>query len=188
MNALDVMTQPVISVAPHGVHPGGGEADAAEQDQRAAGGRYPGHVVGIVTEGDFLRRAETGTQRRRPTLDRVLCRRRAAWRADVHTSGRKVEDVHRLLDVRTVTEDTPWKIRAPDGALRDQARAGVARSGARRHRHAAEPDAGADQCRHRRAPRLRDRRSHSRAPHGRARQAAVGTASAPSTSRSATGP
>ena len=65
MKAKDVMTSPVVSIEP----------DASIWQavrimlQRHISGLpvidQKGGLVGIVTEGDFLRRAETGTQRRR---------------------------------------------------------------------------------------------------------------------------
>jgi CBS domain-containing protein len=63
MNAADVMTQPVISVTP--------ETTIAEMAQLLLQHRISGlpvvgpdgAVVGMVTEGDFLRRIETGTER-----------------------------------------------------------------------------------------------------------------------------
>lgn len=66
MNVKDVMTSPVLSV----------ESDSPILQairimlQRHISGLpvvdKQAHLVGIVTEGDFLRRAETGTQRHRP--------------------------------------------------------------------------------------------------------------------------
>src|SRR5262245_65605170 len=66
MKAKDVMTSPVVSI----------EQDASIWQavrimlQRHISGLpvidEKGGLVGIVTEADFLRRAETGTQRRRP--------------------------------------------------------------------------------------------------------------------------
>ena len=66
MKAKDVMTSPVLSIEP----------DASIWQavrimlQRHISGLpvidQEGGLVGIVTEGDFLRRTETGTQRRRP--------------------------------------------------------------------------------------------------------------------------
>src|SRR6516225_2614849 len=71
MKAKDVMTSPVVSIEP----------DASIWQavrimlQRHISGLpvidSKGALVGIVTEGDFLRRAETGTQRRRAALARV---------------------------------------------------------------------------------------------------------------------
>jgi len=52
-----------------------------------------GALAGIVTEGDFLRRGEIGTQRRRPKwLEFLLGPGRLAAEY-VHTAGRTVEDV-----------------------------------------------------------------------------------------------
>jgi CBS domain-containing protein len=66
MNAADIMARPVVSVTP--------ETNVAEAarlmlSQRVSG--LPvldrsGTLVGIISEGDLLRRAETGTMRRRP--------------------------------------------------------------------------------------------------------------------------
>ena len=52
-----------------------------------------GELVGMVTEGDFLRRSEIGTERRRPRwLEFVLGPGRMA-EDYVRAAGRKVEDV-----------------------------------------------------------------------------------------------
>jgi len=65
-----------------------------------------GNLVGIVSEGDFLRRAETGTKRVRPRwLEFVLGPGRLAEEY-VHVSSRKVRDVM-TRDVHTVTPDAP---------------------------------------------------------------------------------
>jgi CBS domain-containing protein len=64
MNALDVMTQSIVSIRPEA-----SVMDAARLmlDNRVSG--LPvidaeGTLVGIVTEGDFVRRAEIGAERR----------------------------------------------------------------------------------------------------------------------------
>jgi len=50
-------------------------------------------LVGIVTEGDFLRRSELGTQRRRPKwLEFIVGPGRLAQEF-THSSGRKVEEI-----------------------------------------------------------------------------------------------
>jgi CBS domain-containing protein len=65
-----------------------------------------GNLVGIVSEGDFLRRAETGTKRVRPRwLEFILGPGRLAEEY-VQVSSRKVSDVM-SRDVRTVTPDAP---------------------------------------------------------------------------------
>ena len=68
-----------------------------------------GELVGIVTEGDFLRRREIGTERRRPKwLEFVLGPGKLAEEY-VHTSGRKVAEI--------MTPD-PWTI-GEDDSLED---------------------------------------------------------------------
>jgi CBS domain-containing protein len=63
-----------------------------------------GELVGIVTEGDFLRRGELGTQRQRPKwLEFILGPGRLAQEY-VHTSGRKVEEIM-TPDPWTIAED-----------------------------------------------------------------------------------
>jgi CBS domain-containing protein len=65
-----------------------------------------GNLAGIVTEGDFLRRSETGTERKRPRwLEFLLGPGRLA--ADyAHTHAHKVNEVI-TWDVQTITEDAP---------------------------------------------------------------------------------
>jgi CBS domain-containing protein len=63
-----------------------------------------GELVGIVTEGDFLRRSELGTQRRRPKwLEFILGPGKLAEEF-THSSGRKVEEIM-TPDPKTVLED-----------------------------------------------------------------------------------
>jgi len=66
MRAKDVMTSPVITVEPDVTML---EAIRIMLQSRISGlpvTNSDGRLVGILTEGDFLRRIETGTQRRRP--------------------------------------------------------------------------------------------------------------------------
>lgn len=65
-----------------------------------------GRLEGIVTEGDFLHRAETGTQRRRPRWLEFLLGPGRLAQEYVHTHGRFVGDVM-TRRVVTVSEDTP---------------------------------------------------------------------------------
>ena len=106
MRAMDVMTQPVISVAPDT-----SVLEAARLMLQHKISGLPvvepqGIVIGIVTEGDFLRRAETDTQRRRPRWLEFLVGPGRLASEYVHTSGRKVDDVM-TADVHTVAEDAP---------------------------------------------------------------------------------
>jgi CBS domain-containing protein len=65
-----------------------------------------GKLVGIVSEGDFIRRAEIGTQRKRGRWQSFLLGPGSAAADFVHERGRKVGEVM-THDPLTVTEDTP---------------------------------------------------------------------------------
>jgi CBS domain-containing protein len=64
------------------------------------------HLVGIVTEGDFLRRAETGTRRQRSRWVEFFVGPGRLAEDYVRSAGRKVEDVM-TQPVHTIDEDTP---------------------------------------------------------------------------------
>lgn len=106
MNAGDVMTQSTLTVDPDAsiVH-----AIQLMLKRRISG--LPvvdntGALVGIVTEGDLLRRAELGTQKRRPRWIEFLIGPGRLADEYVNASGRKVQDVM-TTQVHTVSEDTP---------------------------------------------------------------------------------
>jgi CBS domain-containing protein len=63
-------------------------------------------IVGIVTEGDFLRRSETQTLRRRPRWLEFLVGPGKLAEEYAHTSGRKVREVM-TAPVISVSEDAP---------------------------------------------------------------------------------
>jgi CBS domain-containing protein len=63
-----------------------------------------GHLVGIVSQGDFIRRAEIGTQRKRGRWLKFLLGPGRAASDFVHERGRKVGEIM-TLDPCTVTED-----------------------------------------------------------------------------------
>ncbi len=63
-----------------------------------------GNLVGMVTEGDFLRRGEIGTERHRPKWVEFLLGPGRLADEYVHASGRKVEEVM-TSDPVTVSED-----------------------------------------------------------------------------------
>ncbi len=106
MKASDVMTRHVVSIGPDDSVL---EAARLMLQHRISG--LPvidaaGALVGLVTEGDLLRRAETGTQRKRARwLEFIIGPARLAEEY-VHTSGRKVADVM-TTDVRSVGADEP---------------------------------------------------------------------------------
>jgi len=106
MKAKEVMTSPVVTV----------ESDATILQavrimlQRRVSGLpvvdKNGGLVGIVTEGDFLRRAETGTTRRRPRWLEFLIGPGRLADEYTRSHGRKVDDVM-TRDPISVAEDTP---------------------------------------------------------------------------------
>ncbi len=105
MNAADVMTRNVVSV---GADTPVREAIRLMLDKPVSG--LPvvdagGKLVGIVTEGDFLRRGETGTMRqRRHWLEILIGPGRMAGEY-VKTHARKVGDIM-TRDIVSVAEDT----------------------------------------------------------------------------------
>ena len=106
MKAADVMTRNVFSIPPDAPlmqavrimlqhHISGLPVIDAERN-----------LLGIVTEGDLLRRVEIGTQRRRPRwLEFVMGPGRLATEY-AHACGRKVHEVM-TRDVHTVSDDAP---------------------------------------------------------------------------------
>jgi len=106
MRAMDVMTTDVISVDPDTTV----QALATLLAERGISGApvvdSGGHLIGIVSEGDLLHRAEIGTAQRH--------RRRSWWldhyasdlaRDYVKSHARTVKDIM-TRDVVTITEDT----------------------------------------------------------------------------------
>jgi CBS domain-containing protein len=82
---------------------------------------HTGELVGDVTEGDFLRRAETGTQRQRSRWIEFFTAPGKLASEYVQTSGRKVHQVM-TTDVQTATEDT-----APEEIVRRMERRRIKR-------------------------------------------------------------
>jgi CBS-domain-containing membrane protein len=106
MNASDVMTREVVSVR---LDASIGNAIRLMLDHRISG--LPvvdsdGKVIGILTEGDLLRRAETGTERQRPRWLELLLGPGRLANEYVRTHGRKVGEIM-TEDVVSLSEDTP---------------------------------------------------------------------------------
>ena len=104
MQVRDVMTPNVISIA---VDDPVVKAARIMLQNRISG--LPvldatGRLVGVVTEGDFLRRGEIGTQRRRPKWLEFLVGPGRLADEYVRASGRKVGDIM-TPDPYTITED-----------------------------------------------------------------------------------
>ena len=105
MNASDVMTRNVLTV---GRETSVTNAIRVMLDNNVSG--LPvldnGKVVGIVTEGDLLRRSETGTERHRPRWLEILMGPGRMAGEYVRTHGRKVKEIM-TTDVIGVAGDAP---------------------------------------------------------------------------------
>lgn len=106
MKVGDIMTQEVISVTPDT-----SVADAAKLMLKEQISGLPvltasGILLGIVTEGDFLRRAETDTEKKRPQWLEFIAGQGKLADEYVRSHARTVSDVM-TRDVFVVTEDMP---------------------------------------------------------------------------------
>lgn len=104
MRARDVMTRNVISVAANETVVNAARIMLQNRISGLPVVDADGDLVGIVTEGDFLRRGELGTERRRPKWLEFLPGPGPMAEEYVHASGRKVEDVM-TSEPATVAED-----------------------------------------------------------------------------------
>jgi CBS domain-containing protein len=105
MRAHQIMTRPVYSVLPEATI-----AEAASMMlQRHISGLpvvdAAGKLVGIVSEGDLIRRSEIGTQRKRSRWLKFLLGAGKAATDFVHEHGRRISEVM-TRDPLTVTEET----------------------------------------------------------------------------------
>jgi CBS domain-containing protein len=106
MKASDVMSRDVVSI---GQSASVSEAIRLMLDRQISG--LPvldeaGKVVGILTEGDLLRRSETGTERHRPRWLEILMGPGRIAGEYVRTHGRRVGEVMTRALIG-VAEDTP---------------------------------------------------------------------------------
>ena len=105
MRAHQIMTRPVITVTP--------ETSIVEAAnimlQKHVSGLpvvdATGKLVGIVSEGDFIRRSEIGTQRKRGRWLRFILGPGKSASDFVHEHGRKISEVMTRSPL-TITEDT----------------------------------------------------------------------------------
>ncbi len=105
MRAHQIMTREVITVTPETTI---AEAATKMLENHISG--LPvvdatGKLVGIVSDGDFVRRSEIGTQRKRARWLQFLVGPGKAATEFVHASGRRVEEVM-TPDPITASEDT----------------------------------------------------------------------------------
>jgi CBS domain-containing protein len=106
MNAADVMTRDVITVGPDSSIMAAARLMLQHRISGLPVVDAGGALVGILTEGDFLRRSETGTQRKRSRWLEFIIGPGKLAAEYAHESGRKVDEV--MTDaVHTVAEDTP---------------------------------------------------------------------------------
>ena len=106
MKAGDIMSARVVSISPDA---GVLEAVGLMLQNHISG--LPvidtsGALVGMVTEGDFLRRAETGTERKRPRWLEFLVGPNRLAEEYVESHARKVGEMMTREPI-TITEDTP---------------------------------------------------------------------------------
>jgi CBS domain-containing protein len=106
MRAHQIMTRPVITVTPETAI-----VEAANTMlQRHVSGLpvvdAAGKLVGIISEGDLIRRSEIGTQRKRGRWLKFILGPGKAATDFVHEHGRKVGEIM-TPEPLTITEDTP---------------------------------------------------------------------------------
>ena len=104
MRAHQIMTRRVITVATGAPIVGAANTMLQNHISGLPVVDETGRLVGIISQGDFIRRAEIGTQRKRGRwLKLLLGPGKVAWDF-VHERGRKVGEIM-TLDPCTVTED-----------------------------------------------------------------------------------
>jgi CBS domain-containing protein len=106
MRAHQIMTRPVITVTPETTI-----VDAANTMLQKHVSGLPvvdaaGKLVGIISEGDFVRRSEIGTQRKRGRFLKFILGPGQEAVDFVHEHGRKIAEIM-TPEPLTITEDTP---------------------------------------------------------------------------------
>src|SRR5690348_7791898 len=106
MNAADLMTSPVVTVKPDAAIEYAAQLMLRHRVSGLPVTAGDGSLLGIITEGDLLRRAETGTEKRHARWVSLLIGPGRLAQEYVHAHGRKVGDVM-TEHVITVTPETP---------------------------------------------------------------------------------
>ena len=106
MKAGDIMTGRVITISPDATVLAAIDLMTKNHISGLPVIDSSGALVGVVTEGDFLRRAETGTTRKRPRWLEFLVGPGRLAEEYVETHARKVAEVM-TTDPITITEETP---------------------------------------------------------------------------------
>ncbi len=105
MKAAEIMTAPVITIAPEATITEAAELLLTHRISGAPVVDATGTLVGVVSEGDLLRRVEAGTERRRSWWLEFFTRSDTLAAEYVKAHGRKVSDIMTRWVV-TITEDT----------------------------------------------------------------------------------
>jgi CBS domain-containing protein len=105
MNALDVMTQSIVSVRPEASVLAAARLMLEHKVSGLPVVDADGALVGVITEGDFLRRAEIGAERRRPRWIEFFTGPGQLAEEYIQASGRRVRDIM-SAQVCTATEAT----------------------------------------------------------------------------------
>jgi CBS domain-containing protein len=104
MKAMDVMTRTIISVGPNATVLQAARLMLQHHISGLPVINEAGQLVGILSEGDFLRRRETHTERQRPRWLEFLMGPGRIADDYTHSHGTKVSEVM-TAEVRTVVED-----------------------------------------------------------------------------------
>jgi CBS-domain-containing membrane protein len=106
MRASDIMVKDVVTVDPDATIQAVAEILVAKRISGLPVVDSAGSLVGIVSEGDLLRRAESGTEHSRSWWLKLLMGRESLAAEFVKEHARRVRDVM-TRDVITVASDTP---------------------------------------------------------------------------------
>ncbi len=106
MKASDVMTRRIVSVGPETSVEAAADLMLKHHISGLPVLDASGRLVGLITEGDFLRRVEAGTERRRPRWLEFIRGPGPAADEYVRARGRKVGELM-TRELKTINEDTP---------------------------------------------------------------------------------
>ena len=142
MQAKDIMSSPVVTVTPDASV---AEVAALLLEKRISGVPvvdHAGQIVGILSEGDLLRRVETDTERHRPHWLEMLLGQSGDAGSFIKSHASRVGDVMSHDVIASHPEAVPARDRRTDGAPRHQARPHRGRRQAGRHRQPRQPRPG----------------------------------------------
>jgi CBS domain-containing protein len=146
MKAEDVMVSTVITA---GVNASIGEVAAILLHNHISAAPVvdeKGELVGIVSEGDLMRRPEIGTTKRHSWWLELISNKSASATEYIKSHSRKVADVM-TRDLITAKPDNPaGRYRRIAGAQSNQARSHCRRGQTRRYREPRKYSAGVGEC------------------------------------------